>query len=37
MVKFPKFNNLENLSNSLGVQVILKKVIKNKFVNKIIE
>ena len=44
-IKFPKFNNLENLwnseklSNTLSVQLIKKKKKKteNKFVNKIIE
>ena len=42
MIKFPNFNNLENLdnweklSNTLSVQVFLK-IIKNKFINNIIE
>ena len=40
---FPKFKNLENLWNleklsiTSSVQVIQKKIIKNKFVYKIIE
>ena len=40
---FLKFNNLENLwhleklSNTLSVQVIKNKMIKNKFVNRLIE
>ena len=43
MIKFSKFNNLENLwnfkklSNTLSVQVIKKIIIKIKFVNKMIE
>ena len=43
MIKVPKFNNLENLwnsenlSNTLSVQVIKKKITKKKFVKKIIK
>ena len=37
MRKFRKFFNLEKLSNTWTVQVILKNNDKHKFINKIIE
>ena len=37
MRKFRKFYDLEKLSNTLSVRVILKNNNKNKFINKIIE
>ena len=42
MIKFPEFNNLENISNLEKLSNTLclgnlKKIMENEFVNKIIE